>query len=430
MPRHRSRARLLCLALTWPWLGACIHYAPQPLDPAAQASQLAGRRLSAKTWTLPALIDEATRANPDLALARAKYQTALAAVRTAGERPNPTVSLLPQIGNPLITGTYSIDFDWTIETAGKRSKRQLVAEAQVRAAKAEIIQAGWKVRSAVRKALVDMYVAEQRIHWLNEAIHRQDELLKAFEEQVKAGAESRSIMAQARLLQAQMRLQAADNAKQSAAARASLAEALTMGVSGLDRAQFSFANFERDTSPSIPGRKAVLTHRADIYSSLADYEAAEATLRLEIAKQYPDIHFDPGYQLNAGENQWNVGVGLTLPILNHNQGAIGEAEAKRKEAAVSFDAVQAKALVEYEKAVSSLSAAKTKLKSVDALIAELKLQTASEERLLNAGSGDKTSLLSAKVEEAVAQVSRVEAMGDLHTALGSLEEAAQTPIAD
>lgn len=431
MPLLRSRGPSLLLAFGLPWIGsACSHYTPLPLDPSSQAAHLSGRRLSGKTWTLPALIDEAMSANPELALSRAKYQTALAAVRTAGERPNPTITALPQFAKPLIEGTYSVDFDWTFETAGKRTKRQVMAQAQARAAAADIVHTRWKVRGEVHKALLDVYIAEQRIHWLNEAIQRQDDLLKAFDEQVKAGAQSRSVMAQARVLQAQMRLQAIDSAKQIATARSALAEALTMSVSGLDQAKFSFAAFEKTTTPSLPNRKAVLTHRADIYSSLADYQAAEASLCLEVAKQYPDIHLNPGYSLDSGTNKWNIGFNLTLPILNQNQGAIGEAEAKRKEAAATFDSVQAKALAEYEKAVSAITAAQAKLKGTDALITELSQQSASEDRLLKAGSGDKTAFLSAKVEEAVAQVSRVEAIGDLHTAIASLEEAAQTPLAD
>jgi outer membrane protein TolC len=36
-----------------------------------------------------------------------------------------------------------------------------------------------------------------------------------------------------------------------------------------------------------------------VLAALADYAASEAALRLEIAKQYPDIHLNPGYQLDA-----------------------------------------------------------------------------------------------------------------------------------
>jgi len=350
-------------------------------------------------------------------------------VRTAGERPNPTLALSPQLVTPfkkLINGTYGLDFDWTFETAGKRSKRRNVAEAQVKAAAANVIDATWKVRSAVRKAFLEVYASEQKAKLLNEAIAQQGELLKAFDERVKQGSESRSATTQARLLQAQMRLQAAESAKLASVARASLAEALGMSLKGIEGAQFSFSAFEA-AGAGAPSRVKALTHRADVLAALAEYAATEATLRLEIAKQYPDLHLNPGYQLDAGENKWTVGIGLTLPLLNHNQGAIGEAEAKRKEAAASFESEQAKVLAEYDRAAASLAAARTKLATTDALLEEQAQQVASEERQIKAGSGDRTALLSAKVERATTLAARVDALADIQAAIGELEAATQTP---
>lgn len=409
----------------------CTHFTAHPLDAAASAARLTDRRLSAKTWTLKSLTEEALKNHSDIAVARAKYETAVAAVRTAGERPNPTIALAPQVVTPWtnwIAGTYSVDFDWTIETAGKRSKRLNVAHAKVRAAAADVIDATWKVRAAVRKSFLEVYATGQRAKLLNEAIAQQDVLLKAFDERIKAGAESRSATSQARLLQAQMRLQAAESARLGAVARALLAEALAMSVRGLDGAHFSFDAFEK-SNPSIPGRKKALTHRADVLASLAEYAAAEATLRLEIAKQYPDLHLNPGYSFDTGENKWTLGIGLTLPILNQNKGAIGEADAKRKEAATMFESVQAKVLAEYDRAAVTLTAARAKLDTTDALLDEQAQQVASEERLLKAGSGERTALLSAKVERAVTLTARVDALAEIQAALGGLEEATQTPIA-
>jgi cobalt-zinc-cadmium efflux system outer membrane protein len=42
-------------------------------------------------------------------------------------------------------------------------------------------------------------------------------------------------------------------------------------------------------------RRHGLTNRADILGALADYEASEASLQQEIARQYPDVRLGPGY---------------------------------------------------------------------------------------------------------------------------------------
>jgi len=413
--------------------GSCAEYAryhARPLDAGASAARLTDRRLGERTWDLQSLTEEALRHHHDIAVARAKYDAAVAAVRTAGERPNPTVALTPQVVTPWtnwIAGTYSVDFDWTIETAGKRDKRQLAAHALVRAAAANVIDAIWKVRSAVRKAFLEVHTAEQRATQIEAAIACQAELLAAFDERVKAGAESRSATIQARLLQAQMRLQAAESAKLAAVARASLAEAMGMSSGGIRGARFSHAAFE-SANHAVPGRKQALTHRADVLAALAEYAAAEALLRSEIARQYPDIHLNPGYSFDTGENKWTLGIGLTLPILNHNQGAVGEAEAKRKEAAARFVAVQAKVLAEYDRAAALLAAAKAKLATTDVLIEEQAEQVASEERLMQAGNGDRASLLSAQVERATTRIARVDALAEIQAAITELEAATQTHI--
>lgn len=420
-------APLAALAL----LGGCAHFTPHPLDTGASASALTGRALGGRTWTLTALMDEAVKHHPEIAVARAQYETATAAVETAGERPNPTVSLSPQIVTPYTTwiaGTYGVDFDWTFETAGKRTKRMEGAHAQARAAAAHVIDATWKVRAAVRKALLELYAAERRTQLLNDAITRQTEVLKLMEERITAGAEPRSGLAQPRLLQAQLRLQAADAQKAAALGRASLAEALGMGVNGLAGATFSYAAFEHAPAAKSTHRREALTRRADVLEALANYAAAESALRLEVAKQYPDVHLNPGYQLDQGENKWALGIGLTLPILNQNRGVIAEAEGKRKEAAAKFNAVQAKVLAECDRAAAQVSAARAKLATTEEMMAEQEKQVASEERFVAAGEGDKLALLSAQVERATTLTARLDAQVDLQAALGSLEEATQSPL--
>jgi outer membrane protein TolC len=409
----------------------CIRYNAQPIDPGRRANALTNRKLALKTWTLASLTAEAIHNSPDIAVARALYRTARAAIGSAGERPNPTIALSPQIVTPFtdwITGTYSVDFDWTVETAGKRSRRIAIASQQANAAAARVIDAEWKVRAAVRKALLDLSAAERRMAVLAEANVKQADVVRLLDERIKAGAVSLLESAQPRLLAAQLRIQMSDVARTKALARAALAEALTMGTSGLDAASFSFAVFDGIPRKQTSHRRKALTHRSDILAALADYAATEAALRLEVAKQYPDLHLNPGYQLDAGENKWTVGIGLTLPILNQNRGPIHEAEAKRKEAEAHFDAVQAKALAECDRAAAGVTAALAKLATTDEMLAEQGRQIESLQRIVTAGEGDKLVLLSAEVEQATTRLSRVDALAELQAALGALEEATQTPL--
>ncbi len=424
------RRSALSAALVFTCAG-CLHFDAKPLNPGRSATALLNRRLSAKTWSLRALTDHAIANSADIAVARAQYNTAWAALGTASEKPNPTVAISPQIITPSTTwiaNTYGVDFDWTFETADKRARRSDIATEAANAAAANVITATWKVRAAVRKAMLELSAAERKAALLAEVNAKQTETIKMIEERIKAGAASSLDTAQPRLLAAQLRLQASDAAKSASLARAALAEALNMSTDGLAAAKFSFALFETIPGKSASHRRQALTHRADVISSLAEYAAAEAALRLEIAKQYPDIHLNPGYQLDAGENKWALGIGLTLPILNQNQGPIGEAEAKRKEAAAKFKAIQARVLADCDRALAGVAAARAKLATTDSLLAEQTRQIESLQRIAAAGEGDKLAVISAEVERATTRISRLDAIVELHAALGALEEATQTPL--
>ena len=417
-----------CLALL---LTSCLHYQAAPLDPARSAAALTDRRLGGKTWALKALTEEAVRNHPDVAVAHAQYETARAALGTAAERPNPTIALAPQVVTPFkmwSAGTYGVDFDWTFETAGKRGRRMDVARAQANAAAANVMTAEWKVRAAVRSALLDLYAADRRTELLADANAKQSEVLKLIEGRIKAGAAALIETSQPRLLAAQLRLQAADAAKSAALARVSLAQSLGISKAGVEGGKFSFAVFESSPGAKGANRRAAMTHRADVVAALADYAGTDSTLRMELAKQYPDVHLNPGYSYDTGENKWTLGVGLTLPILNHNQGAVGEAEAKRKESAAKFLSVQALVLADCDRAVVGVSAARAKLATADELIAEQGRQIESLTRIAVAGEGDRLAVLSAEVERATTRLSRLDAHVELQAALGALEQATQTPL--
>lgn len=118
--------------------------------------------------------------------------------------------------------------------------------------------------------------------------------------------------------------------------RARLASAIGVPISALESVQRNLDEFEHTSTapPTAQVRRAAIFNRSDLLASLADYEAAQASWRLEIAKQYPDIHIGLGYTYDTGINKIGFGLtGISLPIFDRNQGGIARAEANRTEAA-------------------------------------------------------------------------------------------------
>ena len=137
-----------------------------------------------------------------------------------------------------------------------------------------------------------------------------------------------------------------------------LASALGLPLRALDGVRFSFAGldqFPRElTGPEV--RRQAILNRADVRGALAEYAASQSALQLEIAKQYPDLHLGPGYELDQTDNKWSLGVTLDLPVLNQNQGPVAEAKAKRAEAAAHFLTVQTTAIGEIDSALAGYNA--------------------------------------------------------------------------
>jgi outer membrane protein TolC len=147
-----------------------------------------------------------------------------------------------------------------------------------------------------------------------------------------------------------------------------------------------------------------------------------------VAKQYPDVHLNPGYEYDQGDNKWGVGLSLELPMLNQNQGPIAEAEARLAESAAKFNALQARVLAEIERGVAAYRAALEKSATADSLLANLEKQERVLRGRFEAGDVSRSEVIAGQVELATARLARAEAVAKAQQALGQLEEALQSPV--
>jgi cobalt-zinc-cadmium efflux system outer membrane protein len=171
-----------------------------------------------------------------------------------------------------------------------------------------------------------------------------------------------------------------------------------------------------------------LQSRSDILGALADYAAAEADLRLQIAKQFPDVHFNPGYQFDQGDNKWSLGISVELPVLNQNQGPIAEAGARRKLVAAKFTALQAQVIGEIDRAVAGWHATRGQKKTGDALLAASQKQIQSVQAQVRAGAADQLDLLNSFLESNSASLVQLENEARLQRAVSALEDAVHRPM--
>src|SRR5260221_6343447 len=195
-------------------LAGCAHFNPQPLAPDKTAAQLESRRLDdaglkkfleensggepkawpLEKWDLNSLTLAAFYFHPDLEVARAQWHVAQAGIKTAGGRPNPTLSLTPgydtttKIPSPWFPG---VNLDIPVETMGKRGKRIAGAKEISESARFSFISAAWKIRSDVRASLLDFKVAGRRAGLLQKQFASQQEIVRLLQQRFDAGEISR-----------------------------------------------------------------------------------------------------------------------------------------------------------------------------------------------------------------------------------------------
>jgi cobalt-zinc-cadmium efflux system outer membrane protein len=443
---------LICIGL----VSGCAHFQPQPLAPEKSAAQLESRRLDnaglkkfleknlghelqnwpLTNWDLNSLTLAAFYFHPDLDVARAQWRVAEAGVKTAGVRPNPSVSVTPGYDSQ-IPGNFSpwlvpVTFDVPIETAGKRAKRIAEARDSSKSAYWNLITTAWRIRGDVRANLLDFTAAGQRANLLGVQLASQQQIVKLLQQRFAAGEISRPELTTAQIALNKTRLDASDAQMQRAVTRSRLAESLGVGNAALDGVNlaFDFSANAPDELTSADARRIALLGRSDILGALADYAAAEDDLRLQIAKQYPDLHLGPGYAWNsgnAGDSQWSLGLTLELPILDQNQGPIAEAKARRELAAAQFTALQAKVIGEIDSAVAIWRMAGEQLETANSLFESEQQQKKSAEAQSKAGETDELDSESAELELDNASLAHLDGQVKFQTALGALEDALQRP---
>ena len=380
-------------------------------------------------WKLRELQGAALYYHPEIAVAKAKAATASAGIQTANTRPNPTLAFLPELGNPggvVSPWVLGFSLDVPIETANKRGERTAQARVVSNGAALAVADTAWTVSSGVRVALLELEMANRRLEILNSQRENDAALVVMIVERIQAGEAPKTELGVYQTQQSRDLLELADGRSKLNAARAKLADALGVPAISIRNTAVSFGAL--DHFPTIPAerplRKAALTRRSDVLGALENYAAADAALRLEIAKQTPDLHLNPGYNFDQGQSKWALGIGLTLPI-DRNAGPIREAIAKRDESAAVFERLQIGIRGELDQALAAYHADRQRLREVENLVTSQAQQLADAEHLSNAGESDRLTATAARSLVLQAQLARIDALGQAQQSLAHIQDSAR-----
>ncbi len=339
-------------------LCGCATYSPQPIDPFQEIEQL--ERRTVKSHELEALppgrpewiplqanVDftdglDLSEANalalfyaPEIRAARSAERVSGAQLLGAGLLSNPELFLGPRFSTKGSNVIFPAGLSWELPLWGRRSAERDLAGSRLSIAQIRVAAAELRVLTEVRSAFI-------RIASLNQALTARQAQLSGSERVLQWAAtlqqagEVDAITAYlAKLEQDEARAALVSTRLDLESTTRKLLE--TLGL--LPAANISLTLDPDPASlPELPSlsRQRLLLH-PEIRTALSEYEAAEAALRLQVARQYPAVRVGPEFEEDDGDASVGAGVGIELPLFDRNRGGIAEAEQLREAAREHLD---------------------------------------------------------------------------------------------
>lgn len=389
-------------------------------------------------WDLPTLIHSAHYFHPDLNVARAQWKATQSSTLKAKQKPlvrvNGGIARSNRANGDINPFAYSFGIDLPIVTHDKQHIRIAEFDHLSNIAKLNVAQTAWLLRHAVTNTFIHLQDSKlQRAHQTKVIVLNQA-IVDMLEKRLQYGeASGLEVSAAKRLLNAS-EAQLQSIIQHAFPLKATLAKNLGLPVSATQTMQFDFAHLlstEHVTSPTLISQttqKTALLNRLDVRTGLVQYAIAENKLKLEIAKQYPDITISPGLGYEFGDHVWSLGFSSLFTLLEKNKVGIAEAKQFRTVAVAKFEQIQTRAMAEASVANAQYAQAVQTVQVYQQKLAKEKENYQVTFRHFNAGILDRMDLTHAKMAILAAEKRLISAITQLNLAILNLENSLQTPL--
>jgi cobalt-zinc-cadmium efflux system outer membrane protein len=301
-----------------------------------------------------ALVDELVKAmlahNLELLAARQRLTQAEARLTQARLRPNPTLEF-QHMDDRFLSNSGEREQELTIfqpiETGGRRGSRMDVARAEIERVRFEVEDLE-RQKSAEMASLIGEALSESaRLYALERVTELNESLQTATSLRVRVGDASRYEFAQ--LQTENVRLEAE---RQRAITRLDglMIQLRTLAGMPVDsdlklkesQLDLSLARLSLDEAVRI-----AMQSRPDLKAALVAEREAEARIRLAESERKPSFEAIFGYKkttsadaVNPSDWQLKLGVSVSIPVFNRNQGAIQEGSAALAEARLHRESIE------------------------------------------------------------------------------------------
>lgn len=316
-----------------------------------------------ESTSLPDLVGEALRNNPQLRAGREQVAGARARIRQATAWDPPQVGIeffqtpISSFPNPIKGG---LETDYSLQQVfpfpGKLSAAGASAEALARAAQASYRAVERAVVARVKTAYYQLYLAQRRLdinresqdllrQFVRSAARRYEVGVGSQPDVLKAQTELSTLLNDALILEQEKRL--AEATLDTALARPATGTFGRIAEEGLDQPLYTLQQLE----------PVVLETRPELEASRAAVESAKADAALARRQYFPDLMVKLIYKdmTGTGKDYWSVMAGIDVPIAPWSAGRYGgrveEANVNISRAEADLESVRIQAMLEVEAAL-------------------------------------------------------------------------------
>lgn len=418
------------------------------------ASNGAGETAGAVAQSLSStdLVRRALASNAELAAARLEMDKARARLQQAGLRPNPTLDIEQQAGQPVGSPgerATSVGFSLPLEVGGQRRRRIDLAQAELSAAEAEIADRERRLAAEVRAVYAEALAAARELE-ITEGLNKLDaEAVRVVEARVSEGD---AAPLEAHLLRVEVERLRSRRALIEGRLQATLFKLKGLAGIPLDEPLGVSQELEQPSALDSPGGivgleaaiEIALRTRPDLRLARLTEEAAQAGLRLAKAQAAPQVAVTARYSTERtittlpapfvsvpdSGKALSVGVSIGLPIFNRNQGGQAEAAVVIAQAQRRREFIEAVVRAEVGSALARYHASQSALATFEqGVIARSNDNIRAIRAAYEVGAfrvtdliAEQRRLVDAQREYTEALTERWRALSDLQSAIGVIEQ--------
>lgn len=397
--------------------------------------------LPIKTWGLRELTLSALFFHTQLNVAKSQLALAQLNIDSANTKQNPSISgnlaHSNQANGDIRPWAYGLQVDIPIETANKRAIKVEEARHLADAARLDVAETAWQLRQEIATDLLQLHENSTTITQLSNELQLHQQITSMLQKRVDTGLISNTELHTNQLAQQALQFELNKQTTKTDEIRAKLATDCGLPLDQFNQLQLTPFNLDVALTQQIAAvnhltanqlQESTLLNRIDIRRSLAKYAAAESKIKLEIAKQTPDISISPGLAFEFGDSIWSLGINALLNLANKNQTMIAEAKQLREIEAAQFEALQARLIGNINQAKAQYTSALQVMIMQEQLYNSQTALLQKQQSQLNAGLIDRLSLTQSNLSQQQAAQHLQSAQFAVLQAALKLEDIMQIPL--